>query len=39
MPEIKNKLQKFYQRFLEYLEIERNRSKMTLRNYDHYLKR
>ncbi|MBI4363252.1 MAG: tyrosine-type recombinase/integrase, partial [Candidatus Doudnabacteria bacterium] len=25
--------------FLEYLEIERNRSKMTLRNYDHYLKR
>jgi site-specific recombinase XerD len=24
---------------LEYLEIERNRSRLTLRNYDHYLKR
>ena len=35
----KSKLQKYYIRFLEYLEIERNRSKMTLRNYDHYLKR
>lgn len=39
MPETKSKLQKYYLRFLEYLEIERNRSKMTLRNYDHYLKR
>lgn len=39
MPETKSKLEKYYQRFLEYLEIERNRSKMTLRNYDHYLKR
>src|SRR3989338_1199701 len=39
MTKTKSKLQKYYQRFLEYLEIERNRSKMTLRNYDHYLKR
>ncbi len=36
---IKTKLQRYYIQFLEYLEIERNRSKMTLRNYDHYLKR
>ncbi len=35
----KTKLQRYYIQFLEYLEIERNRSKMTLRNYDHYLKR
>jgi len=39
MPEIKTKLQKYYLQFLEYLEIERNRSKLTLRNYDHYLNR
>ena len=39
MPETKTKLQRYYIQFLEYLEIERNRSKMTLRNYDHYLKR
>jgi site-specific recombinase XerD len=41
MPEtqIKSKLQRYYIQFLEYLEIERNRSRMTLRNYDHYLKR
>ncbi|MBI3952819.1 MAG: tyrosine-type recombinase/integrase [Candidatus Doudnabacteria bacterium] len=39
MTETKSKLQRMYQRFLEYLEIERNRSRMTLRNYDHYLKR
>jgi site-specific recombinase XerD len=39
MPETKTKLQKSYNQFLEYLEIERNRSKLTLRNYDHYLKR
>jgi site-specific recombinase XerD len=38
-PEIKNKLHRYYIQFLEYLEIERNRSKLTLRNYDHYLKR
>jgi site-specific recombinase XerD len=37
--ETKTKLQRYYQQFLEYLEIERNRSKLTLRNYDHYLKR
>jgi len=32
-------LQRYYIQFLEYLEIERNRSKLTLRSYDHYLKR
>jgi site-specific recombinase XerD len=37
--EPKNKLQRYYIQFLEYLEIERNRSKLTLRNYDHYLRR
>ena len=25
--------------FLEYLELERNASQLTIRNYDHYLKR
>lgn len=39
MPEIKTKLQRYAQQFLEYLEVERNRSRLTLRNYDHYLKR
>jgi len=39
MTETKTKLQRYYNQFLEYLEIERNRSKLTLRNYDHYLKR
>ncbi len=33
----KSQLQRYNQQFLEYLEIERNRSKLTLRNYDHYL--
>ncbi len=37
--EIKTKLQRYYIQFLEYLEIERNRSRLTLRNYDHYLRR
>lgn len=32
-------LQRYYIQFLEYLEVERNRSRLTLRNYDHYLKR
>ncbi len=36
---IKTKLQRYSIQFLEYLEIERNRSKLTLRNYDHYLRR
>jgi site-specific recombinase XerD len=31
------KLKRCYIQFLEYLEIERNRSRLTLRNYDHYL--
>lgn len=38
-PEIKTKLQRHSLQFLEYLEIERNRSKLTLRNYGHYLRR
>jgi site-specific recombinase XerD len=39
MKEKKTSLQKYANQFLEYLEIERNRSRLTLRNYDHYLKR
>ncbi|HEX5429543.1 MAG TPA: site-specific tyrosine recombinase/integron integrase [Patescibacteria group bacterium] len=42
MPETKitkTPLQRYNQQFLEYLEIERNRSRLTLRNYDHYLAR
>jgi len=33
------KLSKLITDFLEYLEIERNASQLTIRNYDHYLKR
>lgn len=36
-PKSKTPLQRYNQQFLEYLEIERNRSRLTLRNYDHYL--
>ncbi|MCL5436030.1 MAG: tyrosine-type recombinase/integrase [Patescibacteria group bacterium] len=32
-------LEKLKNQFLEYLEIERNRSELTIENYDHYLKR
>lgn len=39
MSEAKSKLQKYSIQFLEYLEVERGRSRLTLRNYDHYLKR
>jgi site-specific recombinase XerD len=42
MPEtktIKSALERYNRQFLEYLEIERNRSSLTLRNYDHYLVR
>jgi site-specific recombinase XerD len=43
MPEKETKqktpLQRYSQQFLEHLEIERNRSHLTLRNYDHYLQR
>lgn len=39
MPETITKLQRYSTQFLEYLEIERNRSKLTLRNYDHYMRR
>ncbi len=31
-------LGKYITEFLEYLEIEKNRSQLTIRNYDHYLK-
>lgn len=35
----KSKLEKLARQFLEYLEVERNRSLLTVRNYDHYLRR
>lgn len=35
----KSKLQRYSIQFLEHLEIEKNRSRLTLRNYDHYLRR
>ncbi|MBX4204808.1 MAG: tyrosine-type recombinase/integrase [Candidatus Doudnabacteria bacterium] len=38
-PKTKSPLQRYSQQFLEHLEIERNRSSLTLRNYDHYLQR
>lgn len=38
-PLSKTKLQKLIQDFLEYCEIEKNRSDLTTRNYAHYLKR
>lgn len=38
-PQIKNPLENYLIEFLEYAEIEKNRSKLTLRNYDHYLRR
>lgn len=34
-----NSLHELKREFLEYLEIERNRSPLTVRNYDHYLTR
>ncbi|MBI4054350.1 MAG: tyrosine-type recombinase/integrase [Candidatus Doudnabacteria bacterium] len=34
-----SKLQKLKTQFLEHLEIEKNRSPLTIENYDHYLKR
>lgn len=34
-----NKIQNLLTEFLEYLEIEKNRSQLTVRNYDFYLKR
>lgn len=34
-----NSLHELKREFLEYLEIERNRSPLTVRNYDHYLER
>ena len=33
------KLSKLITDFLEYLEIERNSSQLTIKNYDHYLQR
>ncbi len=37
--ENKTKIAKFVQDFLEYCEIEKNKSQKTIRNYDHYLSR
>jgi len=34
-----NELKKYSRDFLEYLEIEKNRSEKTIRNYDFYLQR
>jgi len=34
-----NEIKNLKTEFLEYLEIEKNRSQLTIRNYDHYLKR
>jgi len=34
-----DKIKNFKTEFLEYLEIEKNRSQLTIRNYDHYLDR
>ncbi len=41
MPEVKTKtrLEKYIQDFLEYCEIERNKSLKTVENYEHYLRR
>ncbi len=35
----RNQLDKYVQEFLEYCEIEKNKSDKTIRNYDHYLHR
>lgn len=35
----KNKLEILIQEFLEYCEIEKNKSQHTIKNYDHYLRR
>lgn len=35
----KNSLEKYIQDFLEYCEIEKNKSLKTIQNYEHYLKR
>lgn len=35
----KNQLDRYVQEFLEYCEIEKNKSDKTIRNYDHYLHR
>ena len=32
-------LKKYKQQFLEHLEVEKNRSRLTIRNYDLYLRR
>ena len=39
MSETKNELEKQIQKFLEYLEVEKGHSDLTIRNYEHYLKR
>ncbi len=37
--DLDNSLTRYIREFLEYCEIEKNRSLLTIRNYDHYLKR
>lgn len=39
MAETKTKIDKYIQDFLDYCEIERNKSDLTVRNYKHYLTR
>lgn len=39
MPETKTKIEKYVREFLEYCEIEKNKSLLTIRNYEHYLAR
>lgn len=39
MAETKTRIDKFIQDFLDYCEIERNKSDLTVRNYQHYLAR
>lgn len=39
MSETKTKIEKYVREFLEYCEIEKNKSLLTIRNYEHYLAR
>lgn len=39
LPQAKTEIEKLIQEFLEYLEVEKNVSQLTVRNYSHYLRR
>lgn len=39
LPQTKTEIEKLIQEFLEYLEVEKNVSQLTVRNYSHYLNR